>query len=37
VKTQSNVRVYIPWNQRDEYPQAPSPGEDDEELEGDGK
>jgi hypothetical protein len=36
VSMQSNVRVYIPWNQRDDHPQAPSSDEENEELEGDG-
>jgi hypothetical protein len=35
VKTQSNVRVYIPWNQRDDCPQVSS-DEAEDELEGDG-
>jgi hypothetical protein len=37
VKTQSNVRVYIPWNQRDDYPEVPSSDDEDEELDGDGR
>jgi hypothetical protein len=37
MNTQSNVRVFIPYNQRDDYPQVPSSDEEEEELEGDGK
>jgi hypothetical protein len=37
LQTQSNVRVYIPWNQRDDCSQTPSCDEEDETLEGDGK
>jgi hypothetical protein len=33
--TQSNVRVYIPWNLRDDHPQATSAAEAEEELEDD--